>query len=160
MLPYINHITGLSTFYQAFGSKVLPRLQTQVIWSHFDALKVKQCCIFHQMFCIWMLTPALRWKQTPSGPPPWKFCCSLKMLKVLRRKIQASDPPGSCVSSGGAAVLAEPLLQRRLRQGPVPPPVEPAARQPLPDPVVTGRPARPGRQSSASLKRLGVMVNF
>lgn len=40
-------------------------------------------------------------------------------------------------SSVGAAVLAEPLLQGGLPPDPLQVPVEPAAGQPLPDPVVT-----------------------
>lgn len=47
------------------------------------------------------------------------------------------------VFSVGAAVLTEPLLQRGLSQGPLQIPVEPAAGQPLPNPMVTGRKARP-----------------
>lgn len=45
------------------------------------------------------------------------------------------------VFSVGAAILAEPLLQRGLSQGPLQIPVEPAAGQPLPNPMVTGRKA-------------------
>lgn len=47
-----------------------------------------------------------------------------------------SEPcPLISVPSVRAAVLAEPLLQRRLPEDPVQIPVEPAAGQPLPDPT-------------------------
>lgn len=48
-----------------------------------------------------------------------------------------------CVPSAGAAVLTEPLLQRGLPPPPGQVPVEPAAGQPLPDSILTGRKARP-----------------
>lgn len=51
----------------------------------------------------------------------------------------------------GAAVLAEPLLQRRLPEDPLQVPVEPAAGQQLPDPMVAGGEAR-RRDRETSLK--------
>lgn len=57
------------------------------------------------------------------------------------------------VFSVGAAVLAEPLLQRGLSEDPLQVPVEPAAGQPLPDPMVTGGTARPRREGATSSQR-------
>ncbi len=54
--------------------------------------------------------------------------------------------PDSCLLVSaylvGAAVFAEPLLQRGLSEDPLPVPVEPAAGQPIPDPMVAGRQIR------------------
>ena len=52
------------------------------------------------------------------------------------------------VPSVGAAVLTEPLLQRGLLEDPLQKPVEPAAGQPLPDPVYSGRQAQPRREGA------------
>lgn len=76
----------------------------------------------------------------------WNPVRAQQHLKVRRRFLQlrllraAFSPPlsSSCLpSSVGAAVLAEPLLQGGLPPGPLQVPVEPAAGQPLPDPVVS-----------------------
>lgn len=54
------------------------------------------------------------------------------------------------LSADGAAVLAEPLLQRGLRQDPRQTPVEPAVCQPLSNPSDDQRQARPALEGLAS----------
>lgn len=64
--------------------------------------------------------------------------CHFSLWRVFGFFVFYSTAAFSCLASSvGAAVLAEPLLQGRLPPDPLQVPVEPAAGQPLPDPVVT-----------------------
>lgn len=68
--------------------------------------------------------------------------------------IATPDPfPLDVCLSVGAVVLAEPVLQRGLSEGPLQIPVEPAAGQQIPDPLVPGRQAGPRGQGASANKR-------
>lgn len=96
-----------------------------------------------------------------------RFCLSLALqkcsscLRIYAFRLLLLIPAFSrFASSVGAAVLAEPLLQRGLSQGPLQVPVELADGQPLPDPMVAGRKARPRWQGKTSSWHRKTSVTF